>query len=212
LRVKLADRLDNTLDVGVSHHVIPGRGVFAWLFDALFLPNYSGPRVPFRHVPLTQDEGVQLLANLFKNAEFVSLLRTENCNVEGSTARLLDALLLSSLRTASFVVQDALAFGLDVPSHQGTIEAVREYCLSGGLTAVRPAGGHPLDGLFVERYGEGHGRKERLKAIFNDRYLFARVGIIFLGIFESFLSDDLFRIEGINRGGIASVPLCLPPG
>jgi len=214
LRVKLADRLDNTLDVGVGRHGIPGRGVFALIFDALFLPTYSGPHVPFRYVPLTTDEGIQLLANLFKNTEFISVLRAEGCAVEGPTARLMDALLLASRRIAGFLVQDSLAVGLDVPSHRGTIEDVREYCLSGGMGCVRSGGQHPLDGMFLERYGTSRGRRERLKAIFKDHYLLARLGLTFLGIFESYLADPDFYLQGITgntekkikKGGCVPAP------
>lgn len=205
LRVKLADRLDNTLDVGVGRHGIPGRGVFALVFDAMFLPDYSGPHVPFRYVPLTVEEGVQLLANLFKNTQFISIMRAEGCVVERGTARLMDALLLASRRIAGFLVQDSLAVGLDVPSHRSTIEDVREYCLSGGMHAVRKGGEHPLDGMFLERYGTSRGRKERLKAIFKDRYLLARLGLTFLSIFEAYLADPEFYIEGIANGNSEKV-------
>ena len=169
------------------------------IFDAMFLPNYSGPRVPFRYVPLTEDEGAQLLANLFKNAQFISLLRSTGCQIEGPTARLADALLMASLRIAGFLVQDVLAGGLDVPSHMGTLDYIREYCLGGGLAAVRPSGSHALDGMFLVRYGLSLGRKDRLRGLFRDKYQLAQVALAFLAIFESFLVDPDYCIDGIGE-------------
>jgi hypothetical protein len=204
LRVKFADRLDNTLDVGTNLHGIPGQGVFGVIFDTLFLPDYMGLRAPSRYVPLIEAEGVQILANLFKNAMFMSLLRSERCSLAGSTSRLCCSLLTASIRIAQFVVHDAFAT-LDVREQKAAVREVMSYCSTGGLGAVRKGGMHPLDGLFLERYGDTEGRKSRLRDVFLDRPLFARVGLVFLALFSNFINNPDYMIEGINEGGMWAV-------
>jgi hypothetical protein len=204
LRVKLADRLDNTLDVGTNLHGIPGQGVFGVIFDILFLPCYTGLHVPSRYVPLIEAEGVQILANLFKNAMFVSLLRSEKCSLVGSTSRLCCSLLTASIRIAQFIVHDAFG-SLDSREQRTAVREVMAYCSAGGLSAVRKVGTHPLDGLFLGRYGDTEGRKSRLREVFFDRPLFARVGLVFLALFSNFFNDPNYLIEGIGQDGVWAV-------
>ena len=207
IRAKMADRTDNTLDIGVSRHGIKGQGAFGTIFDLMFLPNYPGLVAPPSYVPLTESESVQILANLFKNIEFVSLLRTEGCHVDSTSEKLRDGLLNSSIRIARFLVQDALV-SLPKGEQKDAIDDVWSYCLHGGLAAVyvpRKEGvtqRFPLDGLFAEHYGSKDGRKARLKALVADKRYLARAGIALLAAFSSFRSDPNYRIQGIDRRGI----------
>lgn len=202
IRVKMADRLDNTLDIGVRRHGVPDQGVFGVVFDTLFLPGYEGLRPPYRYVPMLKAEGVQVLANLFKNAQFISLFRFAGYTASGPTAQLCDALTLASLRIAKFLVQDAFV-SLDVHEQRRAVHVVKDYCMQGGLDAVRKADGdESLDGLFLDQYGDKEGRKNRLKEIFDNRPLLARVGLVFLAVFSNFYNNPHFYIEGIDADGI----------
>ncbi len=93
IRTKLSDRIDNTLDVRVTTHNVAGQGTFGTIFDLLFLPTFKGLEAPNNYVPLAPSESTQILANLFKNVEFVSLLRTEGCHVDSTSEKLRDGLL-----------------------------------------------------------------------------------------------------------------------
>lgn len=202
IRVKLADRLDNTLDVGVSHHGIPTMGVFGTIFDLLFLPEFRGVQAPASYVPVTEEEGTQMLANLFKNAEFLSLLRSERCQMCGTTLRLYDVLVRASTRIAQYLVQDTFTMHLDVGQQKAAVEEVLMYCQAGGLHEIKPKGDCPLDGIFVNLYGAKKGRRDRLKDAFGDKNRLARVGLVFMAIFANFLADPGYTIKGIDASGV----------
>lgn len=202
IRVKLADRLDNTLDVGVSHHGIPTMGVFGTIFDLLFLPEFQGVQAPASYVPITEEEGTQMLANLFKNAAFLSLLRSELCPMAGTTSRLHDALIRASTRISQFLVQDTFTMYLDVGQQKTSVEEVLKYCQGGGLHEIKPSGGYSLDGIFVDLYGAKKGRRDRLKGAFRDKTRLAQVGLVFLAVFANFLADPGYTIKGVDSSGV----------
>jgi hypothetical protein len=204
MRVKMADRLDNTLDIGTRPHGIPGQGTYGLIFNTLFLPQYQGLQVPPRYVRLSEAEGVQVLANLFKNTLFLSLVRSERCDTTGTTGQLCDALIRASIRIAQFLVQDAFT-STSAVEQRAAMQEVRDYCCHGGLEAVREGGDHPLDGLFLDRYGEKDGRKGRLQQMFANRDLLLRVSLMFLAIFASFLNDTEYHIKGIGQAGVWAV-------
>jgi len=202
IRVKLADRLDNTLDVGVSHHGIPSMGVFGTVFDLLFLPDFQGIPAPDSYVPITEEEGVQMLANLFKNSAFLSLLRSEHCQMEGTTRRLYNTLVRASTRIAQYLVQDTFATAVDIDEQRAITQKVLDYCRSGGLTAVRPGKDHSLDGMFLEIYGSKKGRRDRLKALFADKSHLGAVALVFVAVFSNFLANPAYTIQGISATGV----------
>jgi len=205
IRVKLADRLDNTLDVGVTQHGIPGSGVFSAIFNVMFLPGFQGFPVPVSYVPLSTIEGAQILANLFKNAEFLSLLRSGKAAMTGTTHRLYDALIRGSTVITQNLIQDTITTSLSVPEQREAVEEVLAYCQSGGLTEVREGGAHQLDGIFLDLYGAKSGRKDRLRQIFADKQYLARIGMVFLAVFSSFMSDPAYTIRGVDRNGLHPV-------
>ena len=203
---KLTDRLDNTLDVGVSLHGVPGQGAFGTIFDVLFLPTYPGLKAPSNYIPLADNESRQILANLFKNAEFVNLLRTEGCFLEGTSRYLRDEVITASLRITRFLVQDAFARIGSFEQKAATLE-VLGYCQSGGLAAVyapgrAPEKGASLDGLFAGSKSE---RKDKILSLVTDSSRLARVAVLFLAVFASFRSDPTYQIRGIDRRGVRPV-------
>ena len=201
IRVKLADRLDNTLDIGVSSHGLPESGLFGTLFDLLFLPNFNGFPTPASYIPISEPEGTQILANIFKNAEFLSLLRSEQVQLEGTTRKLYQALVRASIRITKYLVQDTF---LDLPviEQRAAVADVQFYCQAGGLQEVRGSEGHPLDGLFLGIYGCEDGRKGRLRELLTgDKTRLARVALVFLAVFANFLADPSYTIKGIDRHG-----------
>lgn len=200
IRAKLADRLDNTLDVGVDLHGVKGQGAFGSIFDLLFLGDqYPGIKADESYVPLTNSETRQILANLFKNTEFVNVLRTEGCNLDSGATTLRDEVITASLRIARFLVQDALIH-LPVGEQREAVKYALDYCRSGGLNAVYTEQHHPMDGLLL---GNKKDRKEKISRIATDPQTAARVGIIFLGLFSIFRSNPSFKVVGIDRHGIS---------
>ena len=202
LRAKLADRLDNTLDVGVNLHGLPDHGAYGNVFDLMFLPGYPGLKAPESYVPLSAAEIRQILANLFKNAEFVNLLRTEGCFMAGTTKFLAHDIVVASTRIARFLLQDALVT-LQVAEQRGVVDAVHHYCAGGGLTGVYQEGRHRFDGLFL---GNKQQRKDRIGVMVTDRQTRAEIALLFLTVFSAFRTDPGYQIQGIDRSGVRAVP------
>jgi hypothetical protein len=201
---KLADRLDNSLDIRVTRHGIPGQGAFGTVFDLLFLPTFRGQQSPTSYVPLVPAEVTQILANLFKNTEFLNLMRTEGCFVSHGADRLIDSILFASSRIARGLVQDTLA-ALPVASQRAAVNDVLNYCQKGGIDAIRSPDPSGLDGMFIGVYGTKEGRKARLKAMVEDKEFLARVAMVFMALYANFQTDPGFMIRGIDRHGVRAV-------
>jgi hypothetical protein len=201
IRIKLADRLDNTLDIGVFKHGIAGRGAYGTIFDLLFLPSFEGFKAPASYVPLTEGEGVQILANIFKNAEFLSILRAEKIRVEGATEILYNALLAASTRITRNIIQDILVTSLSVAEQREIVVEVQDYSLNGGLQSVRDEGSSPLDGLFLKQYGGKEGRRKRLLEIYKNKAMVLRIAVAFLAVFANFKVNPNYFIQGLDGSG-----------
>jgi hypothetical protein len=212
LHVKLADRLDNTLDNHIGRPGVTHYNFFRSVFDLLFVPVYKGPTIRRYHFLPDPNEGATLLSQLFKNAVFLSILRHDGLDkVDSTTERLFDAVAIASIREAQWIALELFA------DYQGEerVAQLREmvmdtmkYCISGGATDVRASETtHDLDGLFMNNYvvADKAERKNRLNKLFSDREYLTTTMLTFIATFASFLNDSEFAIRGIDREGIKPV-------
>jgi hypothetical protein len=205
LHIKMVDRLDNTLDVSVTRPGIARYNFFRTVFDILFVPTWHGVRTRSYHQLPDMDEGLQMLSNLFKNAIFLSLLRSEGrAALDEASVRLTDAIAVASMRIAQFVALNVFAQHLSLEAQRRVIHEVMDYCAGGGLVVVRKGGGHLLDGLFLDCYnlGDPKGRRARLSRLWQDHEMLARLSVLFIAVFACFLNDPEFHLNGIDRHGI----------
>ena len=132
----------------------------------MFVPSYSGVTIEEYHFLPPENEGVQILSNLFKNILFLSLLRREGLEkLDRTTAMLAEALCLASSQVGQWLVLEIFATCIpDGEEQRYLLEDVRRYCLGGGIAAIRENDNpHPLDGIFLEIYGQNNqGRSARL--------------------------------------------------
>jgi (p)ppGpp synthase/HD superfamily hydrolase len=76
VRVKLADRLDNTLDMRMNiHDAFEKVDFFEEIFQMMFLPKYRGFHVESSHPTNRSMNGAQRLYQLFKNITLLTLIR-----------------------------------------------------------------------------------------------------------------------------------------
>jgi hypothetical protein len=210
LHCKLADRLDNTLDIAVEYRGSSRAGFFETAFGVLFLPGYevaAGKRSFLPH----EERCVLLMSQLFKNAVFMSLLRAGGFDDQDDTTRRLFADLAETSRSqAEWIAMELLAAHL--PGRDERYEILRDtmnYCREGGLEAVRArTRGGVLDGTFLESYAVADevDRKRQLAAIYRDKKFFTRLMVIFIAMFSCFINDRDYYIHGIAPEGIRPVP------
>jgi hypothetical protein len=207
--VKLADRLDNTLDMRVDiQDPMEGVNFFENLFQILFVRNFPGYRTSLSHPMSSPLNGAKRLYQLFKNAVLLSLIR--QYPVDGDNARmktLFDAVAEASLSEAQRTLLHLMGYHFqDVSGQRQLLLDAMDYCYSGrSSVATKPGSGRDLDGLFSGYFGllQSKERNLKLAQLYKDKPLMMQACVAFITIFLSFLNDASFFVEGISTHGIS---------
>lgn len=208
VRVKLADRLDNTLDMRIDFRdPLEGVDFFALLFRTMLhqpVPASTPPRPHPVRAPL---DGARRLYELFKNTVLLSLVRQHLHPGSDATAQVLfDAIAAASMREAQRVVLHLFTYHVtDVERQHDLLMETLAYCRDGGIsevTRVNPA--NRLDGLFLERFDapSSQARQRKLEELYQDKELMVAAGLAFIVIFMSFRDDCEFVVRGVTPAGI----------
>lgn len=210
VRVKLADRLDNTLDMRISA-VDPLDGVdfFENVFQLLFVKNYKGYQPDKNHPPKVSFNGARRMYELFKNIVTLSLVRqTKTAQRDNTARRLLRALCAASMREVERIITHIFGYHLRcMEDKRRIVEEARRYCFGGGVDAVTsPNPDNRLDGLLMERFDnkDPEKRNESLNDLYGDKELMVQAAFTFLVIFMSFLNDSGFYVKGVSSRGISA--------
>jgi hypothetical protein len=208
VEIKLADRLDNTLDLRIDLEDPLARiDFFENIFQIMFVNNYKG-YVPLReHSPATAINGAKRLYQLFKNAVLLSLIRRYAPDTAPRSQKLLfDAVAEAGLNEAQRTLIHLISYHVkDVPTQRGLILEAMQYCYSGRSNMVtKPDGSQLLDGLFSTYFGHKSSRQRRqqLDILYQNKNLMLEAAMAFLVIFLSFLNDETYYIQGISAEGI----------
>lgn len=208
IELKLADRLDNTLDMRIDlQDPMEDVDFFQTLFQILFVNNYRGYRPKTEHPPAAALNGSRRLYQLFKNAVILSLIRQmADYERNPSSLILFDALSDASLLEAQRSLLHLLGYHQQDPGSQRSllVEAM-EYCYSGRTDLVTEPNTHwMLDGLFSSYFGQpsGHLRNQQLDRLYQNKALMIEASIAFIVIFFSFLNNDHYFVKGISASGI----------
>jgi len=210
IEVKLADRLDNTLDLRIDlQDPIDDVDFFQAIFQILFVSNYSGYRPKTEHPPTAALNGSKRLYQLFKNAVILSLVRQMvDIKDNPSATALFNALSDASLLEAQRTLLHLLGYHQRDPIIQRPLlmEAMA-YCYGGRTDMVtEPNATWKLDGLFSSYFGQTSGdlRDQQLARLYMDKALMIEASIAFIVIFFSFLNDPLYYVKGISASGIST--------
>jgi hypothetical protein len=210
VRVKLADRLDNTLDLHIDvKDFLKDTDFFRVIFQILFPPSGSGYKPSFAH-PITPPlNGAQRLYQLFKNAILLSLIREKKAAVgDLSASKLFEALALASMYESQRIILHIIGYHeTDIDRQRALLMEVQRYAQDGGMTHITLASNkHSLDGLFMLRldHTDSEIRKEHLDSLYRDKGLLLQAAVGFVVIFMNFLHSPDFWIRGISDHGIAA--------
>jgi hypothetical protein len=212
IRVKLADRLDNTLDTRIEiEDPMHGVDFFETVFKLLFVPGYHGYDPEFPHPARSPVNGAQRLYQLFKNAVVLSLIRQRGSVVDDLSASwLFAALATASMKEAERIVLHILGYHApEVSEQRRLLLETMEYAQSGGLGRVTfPSELRSLDGLFLSSF-ENTGpasRDDNLVRLGQNRPLMLQAALAFIVICLSFLNDPNYYIADVSENGIHPRP------
>lgn len=204
--IKLADRLDNTLDLRIDIHD-PTNDIDCYqiIFDALYASSYKGLKTIQPHPIARKINGAMRLYQLYKNAVFLSLLRAEKTKLDHAGQILFYSLATSSIKEAQSILVHLFAYHLNDPAEQrDLLRNVLAYSDSGGLEIINEGEDHRLDGLFKKHfeYDSRKEKKKRLEEFYQDKTLMGMATVAFIAIFANFINDPNFTIKGITSTGI----------
>jgi hypothetical protein len=209
VRVKLVDRLDNTLDMRIDFQdPLDEADFFAHLFRVLFVPGYAGYQPERSHPPTAPLNGARRLYELFKTVVTLSLVRQMGsiAPTDLVALRLFEALCIASMNEAQRIVMHISGYHLrDTAKQRSLLLETMDYCQRGGVRSITaPGAPHRLDGLFLAQF-DHRDRKSlhaKLDALYQDKELMIEAALAFIVIFTSFLSDPAFYLRGVTAAGI----------
>jgi hypothetical protein len=208
VEVKLADRLDNTLDMRIDlEDPLVGIDCFQNIFQLLFVPSYPGYVPANDHQPATAMNGARRLHQLFKNSVLLSLIR-QLAPGPGTPVRavLFEAVAHASLKEAERTLMHLMGYHLrDHAAQRRLLLDAMDYCFSGRSDLVtRPDGSRLLDGLFSTYFAPADSRvlKQQLDSLYQNKPLMIQACLAFIVIFLGFLNDPRYYVRGISAAGI----------
>jgi len=208
VQAKLADRLDNTLDMRIDLEDPLARiDFFETVFQIMFVNNYPGYKPKMEHAPATAINGARRLYQLFKNAVLLSLIRQHVPAADRREVRILfDALAEAGLKEAQRTLIHLISYHVkDSHRLRSLVLEAMHYCYSGKSDLVTmPDGNQLLDGLFSTYFGNKakKNRHHQLDALYQNKPLMLEASVAFIVIFLSFLNDENFYVRGISAEGI----------
>ena len=206
--VKLADRLDNTMDMRIDlEDPLAGIDFFQKIFQLLFVNNYRGYQPANEHAPASAMNGARRLYQLFKNTVLLSLIRQHKAlRSERSLNVLFEAVCDASLQEAQRTLMHLIGFHIkDTADQRRLLLEAMEYCFSGRIDLVtKPDRSQLLDGLFSTYFA--HNSKKvlyrQLDILYQNKELMIQASIAFVVLFLHFLNDSKYYVHGISHEGI----------
>jgi hypothetical protein len=209
VQIKLADRLDNTLDMRIElEDPILGIDFFRNIFQLMFVNKYKGYVPDDEHPPPPILNGARRLYQLFKNTVLLSLIRQNSANLENETLHILfDAVCDASLKEAQRTLIHLMSYHCkDLTEQRDLVLQAMNYCYSGRSNLVtNPDGQQLLDGLFSTYFAHSSKKtlNQKLDQLYQNKALMIQASIAFIVIFLSFLNDSTHYVSGISAEGIA---------
>ncbi len=208
VHVKLADRLDNTLDMRIYlEDPLAGIDFFKNVFQLMFVNNYRGYAPANEHAPASTMNGARRLHQLFKNTVLLSLIRQHRSISNDHTLRVLfEAVCDASLKEAQRTLMHLLGHHFkDLTEQRKLILEAMDYCFSDRIDLVtKPDREQLLDGLFSTYFASNSKKvlRRQLDILYQNKPLMIQASIAFVVIFLHFLNDSKYYLHGISAEGI----------
>jgi hypothetical protein len=203
VRIKLADRLDNTLDLHIDlEDTLEGVNFFQIIFQILFPPTGPGYQPHSEHPISSPLDGAQRLYQLFKNATLLSDIREKNLAPDDPAgARLFEALALASMHEAQRIALHIMGYHLkEIEQQRALLMEAQRYAQEGRMTKTTPPSGeHDLDGMFATFFvADGDARDRQLKRLYGNKELMLQASVAFVVVFLNFAHSSDYLVQGIS--------------
>ncbi len=208
VQVKLADRLDNTLDMRIDlEDPLSGVDFFQNIFQLMFVNNYRGYIPANDHPPTSALNGARRLYQLFKNTVLLSMIRQhKSIGYDRALRILFEAVCDAGLKEAQRTLMHLIGYHLKDPHDQrNLLLETMNYCFSGRIDLVtKPDRDQLLDGLFSTYFAHNSKKvlHQQLDILYLNKPLMIQASIAFVVIFLHFLNDSKYYIHGISAEGI----------
>ncbi len=204
--IKLADRLDNTLDLRIDlHDFTDHTHCYQTIFDILFVNCYQGLSLQQPHPVSGKINGSMRLYQLYKNAVFLSILRDMKIELDHASQKLFFALAVASIREAQSILLHIFAYHLQNPQQQRQLlMEVLQYGQEDRFSNIYDGEAYPFDGLFSRYFdcAEKEDKRKKLAELYENKYLMGQAAAGFMVTFASFVNSEEFTIKGISSAGI----------
>jgi len=209
IQIKLADRLDNTLDMRIDlKDPLDDIDFYHIIFQILFEGRHQVYTPETAHPPTASINGSKRLYQLFKNVVLLSLIRKKG--VSDSTAaiqRLVKTIAKASLKEAQRIFVHLIGYHYtDIKLQRELLLDVMDYCYSGKTCFITaPDNNQMIDGLFLNTFGvlSDQKRAQQLDILYQNKQLMSQAAIAFIVLFSHFLNDPRFFVGGINADGVS---------
>jgi hypothetical protein len=208
VNVKLADRLDNTLDMRIDlEDPLAGIDFYKNIFQLMFVNNYRGYIPANDHAPSSALNGARRLYQLFKNTVLLSMIRQHPAIGNERALRILfEAVCDASLQEAQKTLIHLIGYHYkDTADQRKLLLEVMDYCFSGRIDLVTKPDRHQLlDGLFSTYFAHNSKKvlHQQLDILYQNKSLMIEASIAFVVIFLHFLNDAKYYVQGISAEGI----------
>jgi len=207
VKIKLADRLDNTLDMRIDlRDPLDSVDFFKNLFQVLFVNTYRGYEPEYDQSAPESLNGARRLYQLFKNTVLLSMIRHQHLSADPGREMLFVALAEASLKEAQRTLMRTTGYHYrDLKGQRKLLLEAMDYCYSGKTDrATKPTHNQLLDGLFSEYFASSSGkvRREKLDLLYQDKPLMIQASTAFIVIFLSFMNDPDYYVHGISSRGV----------
>lgn len=202
--IKLADRLDNTFDLGINlNDPLENTNLFEEITKILY--GFSLSKRITGLTPKTYFNNAECLFQLSKNIILLSLIRQHKGFFEKDyVVKIFNSLVKASLKESERIALRILHSSINFDKKACIIETM-EYSISGKFDSITLKNeSSSLDGLFLSKF-EFESKEERLKALRKlnqDKELIFKAALAFAVIFLKFQNDDNFFVKGITESGI----------
>ncbi|MEW6600797.1 MAG: hypothetical protein AB1499_07485 [Nitrospirota bacterium] len=189
IRVKLADRLDNTLDLRLDFHdQTEDINFYHIIFRVLFDQKYRGLNVHGHHPSINKIHGARRLYEIFKNFSLFSILHSDNVTLDEASVWLLHSIANASIKEAQNVLVHIFAYHLkSLEDQRKIVRKYLDFSSAGDVSGDNRALAVLIRNTF--EHEDRNAREVSLDGLYRDKTRMVEVAMAFIVLFSNYLYE-----------------------